>query len=884
MRKTISLVLVAAMLLTSLMFVPTAGAATLDENNVQVDAQYFGGTVIYKEIEGTNQSGFEWLGEETIREGNAENGTLIIDGIIEEGEWTDKVYHIDSDYAPNNNGLNYGNNALFETPSAENTFYRWLKDGNNKSLAPAEGLEYDVRFMWDEDYFYVGVSYTDTDGYLNSSTSDASQDNDTNWDGDAIQFRLDPAGPNAVVGGKGYDASVDSYPYDPELHGDEDNTPDCTYPWSCENTKYRGNYQKIQDTIGDFIFSYYTSGYTDMCDGSKRYYPEEQTTETEQADGTIVTETHTVYTSADISCYGELGEEEPEKIAYASIYPHDINPHPAIVTDFVEYEIALPWALVADGYEAKAGAELGFSMVRMNAQLGKGPFNSYLAWGSGITNYETTDMPQVCGGSNCLVLTDELAKDAVGCDHTFVEPDCTTPEKCTACGYLRGYVSGHKYAFSDQKLVTENEAGSIKATCTVCSYTFVKTLDPQSAYTKYDFLESETNIIDQGWRADGGFCIQWEDLDENGSRYTDETDPTGELRVKWWNKDGSAKNSLDKEAFPGLSVLDLRSDGQTGTYFDGSDVEPSYSEIMEVNFTKLPLTSEMDDENAYNTYFGQWFGGVNGVSHLAGLIEVEGQWFFAILPSTHQKPSSLEVFYEVALSYTPATAEMISLNTWHEYIFVFDNDAETAMLIWDDQLVAAATDYHFPLAAGDHDSIPIFIKHNAECFIKNVEVGTKTLAAARTTWRGEADDIVTPEPTETYIVTVDGVANEYAEGEVAKISAVSYKVNDMGYATRFNQWTGDVEGIEDVTSATIEIAVTSDITIDSTYFVIGDVNEDGKVNSMDSLIAKKLSVGGEGADATAQQKRVLDINFDGKFNPMDNNLIKKIITGYRPAK
>jgi len=227
---------------------------------------------------------------------------------------------------------------------------------------------------------------------------------------------------------------------------------------------------------------------------------------------------------------------------------------------------------------------------------------------------------------------------------------------------------------------------------------------------------------------------------------------------------------------------------------------------------------------------------------------------------------------------------MISLNTWHEYIFVFDNDAETAMLIWDDQLVAAATDYHFPLAAGDHDSIPIFIKHNAECFIKNVEVGTKTLAAARTTWRGEADDIVTPEPTETYIVTVDGVANEYAEGEVAKISAVSYKVNDMGYATRFNQWTGDVEGIEDVTSATIEIAVTSDITIDSTYFVIGDVNEDGKVNSMDSLIAKKLSVGGEGADATAQQKRVLDINFDGKFNPMDNNLIKKIITGYRPAK
>ena len=877
MRKTISLVLVAAMLLTSLMFVPTASAATLDEYNVQIDAQYFGGTLIYNEISGTNQFGFEWLGEETIREGNAENGTLIIDGIIEEGEWTDKVYHIDSDYAPNS-GNAYGNNALFETPSAENTFYRWIKDGNNKSLAPADGLEYDVRFMWDEDYFYIAVSHDDTDGYINSSTSDATQDMDTNWNGDAIQFRLDPAGPNAVVGGKGYDASVDSYPYDAELHGDEDNTPDCTYPWSCENTEYRGNYQKIRDTIGDFIFSYYTSGYTDMCDGSKRYYPEEQTTETEQDDGTIKVETHTVYRSSAI--YDELAYDEPEKKTYACAYPHDINPHPAFTQDHVDYEIALPWAIVADDYAAVAGAELGFSMVRMNAQLGKGAFNSYLAWGSGITNYETTDMPQVCGGSNCLVLTDELAKDAVGCDHTFAEADCTTPEKCTACGYERGYVTGHKYAFSDQKLVTENEAGSIKAVCTVCSDTFVKTLDPQSAYTKYDFLENETNIADQGWRDSGGFCIQWEDLDENGSRYTDETDPTGELRVKWWNKDGTAKNALDKESFPGSSVLDLRDDGQTGTYFDGNDVEASYSEIMEVNFTKLPLTSEIDSDSAYNTYFGQWFGGVNGISHLAGLIEVEGQWFFAILPSTHQKPDSLETFYDVALSYTPATAEMISLNTWHEYIFVFDNDAETAMLIWDDQLVAAATDYHFPLGAGDRDSTPIFITHNAECFIKNIEVGTKTLAAARTTWRGEAGDVVVP--VEKYTVTINGEAQEYEAGAVIDLEAAAFVNNGATYY-RFDKWVGDVDGIADVTAATAKVTVEADMTIEATYFIIGDVNGDGNLNAVDSNTLKRANVGS--VSLGADDLRRGDIDFDGSVKATDLNLLKRMNTGsYVPEK
>ena len=204
MRKIISLVLVAAMLLTMMVFAPTASAATLDANNVQIDAQYFGGSLYYNEIEGTPAKGFTWYGEELIKEGNPENGTLVIDGMIGENEWTDVVYHIDSDYAPNS-GLAYGSNDLFEVPSAENTFYRWLKDGNNQSLAPAAGLEYDVRFMWDEDYFYIAVQYTDTDGNVNGNTSGAG----TNWDGDSIQFRLDPAGPNAVVGGTGYDASVD---------------------------------------------------------------------------------------------------------------------------------------------------------------------------------------------------------------------------------------------------------------------------------------------------------------------------------------------------------------------------------------------------------------------------------------------------------------------------------------------------------------------------------------------------------------------------------------------------------------------------------------------------------------------------------------------------
>ena len=662
MRKTISLVLVAAMLLTTFMFVPTASAATLDEHNVQIDAQYFGGTVIYDEtwgefpniVHASEDDDDGYYLYDTVKEGNPDLGTLVIDGIIDEGEWTEKVYHIDSDFAPDS-GLAYGNNSLFEVPSAENTFYRWIKDGNNKSMAPADGLEYDVRFMWDEDYFYMAVEFIDTDGLMNNKSANSGD----NWDGDAVQFRLDPNGANAVVNGQGYDAAVDSYPYDPEIHGDTDNTLNCTYPWTPAE---RNNYgEETHSSIGNFIFSYADQGYTDACDASKRYWPE-----------TIVNEEgeeETIYTFANISYYETLASEEPEKTTYASVYAEDISTHPRLPKADVCYEIALPWALVADGYEASEGDDLGFAMVLFNTAKGKGDYNSYLSWGSGLTNYDTKDMPQICGGSNCLVLTGESYADAVNCEHTFAEPTCIAPEKCVDCGYERGFVAGHKNTFSSEAIPNGSGDGAIAAKCVVCGEKFTKVLASNEAYVRWDFLETENTIQDQGWYPEGGFCIQWEDLDPNGSRYTEETDPTGTLAVKHWNEDGSAKNSFDNKTFPGKNVLDLTIDGQVGTYFEANEYSTSYTEATEVYFKNLPLTSEVDSTNPYNTFFGNWFGGDgtygggNGVYVLAGLLNVEDRWFFAIYPASHQNPQTVAELDEYAYSYTEATAEQIATET-----------------------------------------------------------------------------------------------------------------------------------------------------------------------------------------------------------------------------
>ncbi len=873
MRKTISLVLVAAMLMATFMLVPASSAATLDANNVQIDAQYFGGKTMYAENYGTNQEGFGWEDAYTIKEGDEALGILTIDGIIEEGEWTEKVYHIDSDYAPDS-GLRYGNNPLFEVPSAENTFYRWIIDGNNKSMAPADGLEYDVRFMWDEKFFYMAVEYTDTDGYLNQNTAGSGG----NWDGDSIQFRLDPNGPNAIVGGTGYDASVDSYPYDPEIHGETDTTLNCTYPWTeAERSSYG---EEKHSAIGNFIFSYYTSGYTDMCDAAKRYFPSEVTTEVEE-DGVVVEKTETVWKPADISSYGELGETEPDKIAYATIYAHDVDPRPAFVKDEAVYEIALPWTLVtetdaAEEYVPVVGAELGFSMTRFNTAQGKGAYNSYLSWGSGLTNYDTQDMPQVCGGSNCLVLTDENYNETVGCEHTFAEATCVAPETCTQCGYERGFVAGHKYSFSKESLPNGRGDGSISAVCTICNDQFTKILASTEAEVKHDFIETETTIQDQGWYADGGFCVQWEDLDENGSRYTDETDPTGELRVKWWNEDGSAKNSFDNKTFAaeGKNVLDLTSDGQTGTYFEANSYRSSYTEATEVYFTELPTTNEalVDSDEAYDTFFGNFFGGETGAKYVGGLISVEDSWFFAILPSTHQKVKTIEEFKDVALSYVEATSEQIALNTWHEYVFMFDSAAETAMLFWDNQLVASASDYHFP-CTNDH---AILLKHNACAYITNLEVGSTGLAALKTecipegTGGGSADV--------TYTVTVNGEATQVAAGETFELSTVAFE-NRSGAYYRFNAWTGDVADVADTAAATTTVVVNGDLTIDSVYYLIGDVKEDNILNAMDSNTMRRMVVGNVSIVPAG------DTNGDGKVQTVDANLLARMLGGtWAPTK
>ena len=69
----------------------------------------------------------------------------------------------------------------------------------------------------------------------------------------------------------------------------------------------------------------------------------------------------------------------------------------------------------------------------------------------------------------------------------------------------------------------------------------------------------------------------------------------------------------------------------------------------------------------------------------------------------------------------------------------------------------------------------------------------------------------------------------------------------------------------------------------STEVLIGDVNRDGQVNSIDSNLLKRSVAGEYMIDAASPAALNADINGDGQTNSIDSNLLKRMVAGeYKP--
>jgi len=196
---------------------------------------------------------------------------------------------------------------------------------------------------------------------------------------------------------------------------------------------------------------------------------------------------------------------------------------------------------------------------------------------------------------------------------------------------------------------------------------------------------------------------------------------------------------------------------------------------------------------------------------------------------------------------------------------MFDNEAETAMLFWDNQLVAAASDYHFPC----QNSHAIFVKHNAMAYVKNVEVGSTGLAAALTDCIPEGGAVA---PAEKFTVTINGVATEVEAGATVELTAEAFYTESNRYY-RFAGWNGDVDGVADAAAAATTVTVDGDITIDASYIIVGDITGDGNINAADSNTMRRMAAGQVEANASG------DVDGDGKVLPNDSNLLGRMIGG-----
>ena len=152
-----------------------------------------------------------------------------------------------------------------------------------------------------------------------------------------------------------------------------------------------------------------------------------------------------------------------------------------------------------------------------------------------------------------------------------------------------------------------------------------------------------------------------------------------------------------------------------------------------------------------------------------------------------------------------------------------------------------------------------------------------TLSGTITSFGDDTDEIMIeliPEGlTETaYYVIVTGNTAKY---NLLNVAAGTYvmKVSKKNHVTR------------EYTVVIGDTAVTQDVTLNliNTSVLIGDVNVDGQVNSIDSNLLKRSVAGEYMIDAGSPAALNADINGDGQINSIDSNLLKRMIAGeYKP--
>lgn len=890
MKRILSTLIAVVMVVSVMAFMPLtsnalpAGTAhTLDANNVGFEVPYFSGTTTFYRISGkvTDPSTRKSIVEvgpinHAVKTGE---GELYLDGVIDEGEWGIPIIEVDSRYAAE---------RWTTTPSAENTYFWWSdpkRDTDGKSdnttgqAAHDKGVSYKVWMAWDQDYLYIAAEVKDPDNLF--STQDG-LDKETKdpliWNGDALQFIIDPQGPNSVAGGEGYDASVNSRPW--------------KYPEKLRKNSNTGNIANI----GTAYCTSGNTGYPGIWDLATRYYPErvEHLDASGNVDSTSIDwVTYDVnylnYIRGSVAAPNEIMGRDANNnpyYAYSAILQENAgtNTNPDYTTT---YELAIPWTLVGGShyeydeetdertfvpvaYTPEAGDEYGFSMVLLNGARGKTNYNSWLTWGSGVCGAQTensTDFPTAGGSNSMLLVSDELG--TTGCEHEFANPTCSAPYVCTKCGYRKGFATGHNYVSELVTPLAANQDGLIRSTCQYpnCGKVVETVVPAVDQVTQFEFDDTFT----VGALSESS---EWNAENWNFSYNDDEGNPI-------YLPNGKQKRTYSE--YEEKMVFDL-TDGEAGTYFSARHDQSSFSYEYDFRLTGIDYETAYGDEAYSNTTYVyglyNWFGGrqpKSGGGYDYGMNYAAG-FFTETQGTTTGKFKIVDAIGLVALpsqgrdQKVYAETDEIDLGTgWHHVVFVYDAEAGAAFYYLDGECILAAWDEGMIIPDGGKQ-VPIMRRFDTSCMIKGLGIGSTTAFL---------EDADIPEPT-GYTVKCDGeLIGEYDAGDVVELPVPAFD-DSTGKPLRFYTWEGaEVQRSNyNKNTATANgrkytlVMPAENVELTSSWSYVSDVNGDNRINTRDLVEMKKI-ISGNITPGAAEMDRA-DINCDGRIGSPDVSAIKKI--------
>ncbi len=350
MKKIISLLLAVSMIVAAGAIAVSAEGAS----NVTVDAKYMSTQPTFDGVINADEWGeptFEVKGSEAVQPGAqtpGEHNTLAY--FDYELDADGNPIAIDPHINPDEEG-NYTKNDEYKNTILNTNYKVWLR--------------------WDTKYYYIAVEVEDPDGYYLA-------DGRANiWDGDCVQFRVDPMGPNSYLAYKNPSYDYTKAPFDPAAASAVGHMP-WAYPTKTCNIGL-GQVTKKNGSVDKQAY--------DMA------------------------ETGNMTATQQLNDPKKLGPDSGKTggVDMASLFDMSVTKNPDGSSTNV-YEYAVPWAYLDQWNlgQVAVGYAWGMSLVVLQGNEQTKKYNAYLTWGSGIcgAQQDKSELWPTIGGSNAVILSD----------------------------------------------------------------------------------------------------------------------------------------------------------------------------------------------------------------------------------------------------------------------------------------------------------------------------------------------------------------------------------------------------------------------------------------------------------------------------------------------